>query len=243
MGLKKWLKKIPAIEAGRAFLEQWGLWKFVAIAASGVGAAAMTIWAYLETLQPWQAVLVFIAAAGIIFGALDFALSAWGKWLAIKASPKLDRVALADRTRKLAQGVAELAGQVAGRHAIAWQEETRGMRPSINHGDKTTQLRAWAIERYAEKFHADTWEVISAASRLISIDESDLWKVRHVLSSEHEIGEMAAFLARLVVSLENPALPELPLSDRRREERKAAKLQVEDSAPQLPQGTGSETQP
>jgi hypothetical protein len=59
--MRKIFKKIPYIEALRAFLEQWGIWSYLSVIGGAMIAAAYALWAWLESHLPyWAIALIFL---------------------------------------------------------------------------------------------------------------------------------------------------------------------------------------
>lgn len=214
--LKSIFKKIPYIEAIRAFMEQWGLWKGAVWLSSFVGAGAMSAYIYLtEAVPGWAAIVVGLFVFAVLLAIIFFGFSLALKW---KQSKMLDRIvhidrdALATELLEMSRKIAALAGDFRGPIQEAWWQG-EGDPNSINLiRTSQSKLEGQMIERYSTRYAADVWILIRRASKVVPIDRGDTWKVEHGVRGEHDLLNVFILLAKLSDDVRNP-LPPLAMTD------------------------------
>jgi len=78
--LGKILKKVPYWEALRAFLEQWGIWKWIVAGAAAVFGALTAAWAWLESHLPaWGMAVLFLVVLVLIIVGANYAVELFRK--------------------------------------------------------------------------------------------------------------------------------------------------------------------
>lgn len=240
--LKKMLKGIPFLESLRAFLEQWGIWKFLVWGSSIALAAAMSAWAWIESNVPiWVAVLVFLMALAAMSAVAYFVMGIYLKrqqQRMLKKFVNIDRDALAIELEELSKKIAALVGEFLGPMQEAWWRDAANMDTAMLR-ESRTKLEGQLIEKYSYRYAGDVWKLIRRASKIINLDQSDLWSISHGVRSENDLVSIYMFLAQIADDVRY-LVPTLPRTDRRHEEiisRAALR------APQSQTGIAAETPP
>ncbi|MCO6387744.1 hypothetical protein [Aliihoeflea sp. 40Bstr573] len=237
---KRLFKRLPYIESLRAFLEQWGLWSILSWAGSLMFAAATGAWAWVESSIPlWAAAVVFIVVFAAMLCAANFGYGLHLKRKqsrAIDQAVTIDRDLLADELEDLSRKIAALVGEYRGPMQEAWWRDTANSNPASMR-ESHSRIEGQMIEKYSYRHAADAWRLIRRASKVVAIDQSELWGVSHGVRSEHDVINIYMLLAQLSDDVRSPKIP-LPMTDRRMAEHKA---RAEAAAPRLLTGTEGKT--
>lgn len=211
---KSILDRIPLLESGRAFLEQWGIWKWIVGGLTLVGGGLMTLWAWLTSnVPPWGLALIALSTAALILIILNFGYSLFLKHQSQKRLAKfveIDRDQLADEIETLSQKIAALLGEYRGPMQEAWWKDAASRDPTdIRTG--MARIEGKLIEKYSDRHAADVWRLIRRASKVIPLHRSDVWRISHRIGSEHDLNSLFLLLANIADDIRYPIQP-LPTS-------------------------------
>ena len=209
----RWLRRIPFFEALRAFLEQWGLWKVVVSLGSFALWVAVTAWAFLSDLPgPYVVTMAIVLLAGLV-AIIKLVPDTWLRVRAVNTPvPKqIDRESLAEQAEQLSAAIAALSSEYEAKKRLAWHKESERMMSSRSNKrttsrDEGIELEAKVIERYGDKYKADVWRVLVMAAYCGVVQEKDLWRFRHGMSSAHDLDGVHQILTKVAVELRYPQL-------------------------------------
>ena len=95
------------------------------------------------------------------------------------------------------------------------------------------------IERYSHRHGADVWRLIRRASKVVPLDQEEIWRIQNGIRGEHDLVAVYMLLAALADDVRTPKAP-LPRTDRRVDEQVA--IRAGGDQPQLLTGIEEETQ-
>ncbi|MBB4004269.1 hypothetical protein [Aurantimonas endophytica] len=226
-------KRVPYFESLRAFLEQWGIWKFLTGAAGLAAALLMSAWAWLESQLPyWAIASVFITTFVVMLAGTNYIYAILLKRRQVKMMDRIvhiDREQLADELQETSQKIAALVGEFLGPMQEAWWREADRSNPAVMQSGRA-RIEGQLVEKYSYRHGADVWRLIRRASKVVPIDQGDMWQIQHGVRGDHDLVNIYMFLAALSDDIRTPKTP-LPQTDRRREEI----ARSQSSSLQLPQ--------
>lgn len=235
------LRFIAAAENYRAFfLEQWGLWKTLGSALVFLWGVAVVVAGYLEGLAIWALLLIAgaaVAAALLTGNAVMAVLVKLKQMQAISKANDIDRDALALELEEICRKVAALVGEFRGPLDEAWLSGTSSddwRSAQVSRSRIVGQL----VERYSHRYVADVWRLVRRASKVVPLDQADMWRLQHGARSEHDLTDIVMILAALADDVRTPKAP-LPRTDRRMNELRSTP--DGEAPPQLPKSAAAET--
>jgi hypothetical protein len=221
----KWfLDKIVSLEAVRAFLEQWGLWRVLATATAIVVAALIAAWGWLTSNLPmWAVTLVFLGAVVLLLACLKLIMSILSKWRQdrqFRAFVAIDRDELATELAEMSRKVATLLGEFLGPMQQAWVDGNAELQAGkVSFRDNEVRVVGRMLERYSEKYGADVWRLVRRASKVVQLDRREIWFLEHGVRSDHDLVQIYRYLASLSDDVRSPTLP-LAMLDEARDGRR-----------------------
>jgi hypothetical protein len=140
------LKRIRSVDSLISFLKKWGLWGYIAAAASIAGGFAGAVWAWLESQLPyWGIFLVFLTTFALL---LICAHRVQAIWLRQKART-IDVPRSAKRIRELASRMKE---------TLVAQSQNRWAVPPIGMLDNASySSQKWEVEKNQRIFLSETF--------------------------------------------------------------------------------------
>lgn len=208
------LSRIPYLASLRSFLEQWGLWGYLVAGASWVVAFLIPVWAWLQAVPGWAVALIALATFAALVAILYFGYGFWLKRQQAKMLERfvhIDRDQLADELEDLSRKIAALVGEFRGPLQEAWwsnamQADHESMRTS------QARIEGQLIEKYSYRHAADVWRLIRRASKVVPVDQRDVWHFQHGVRGEYDVVNIYMFLAALSDDVRAPARS-LPVDD------------------------------
>ncbi|MFH1554126.1 MAG: hypothetical protein ABII76_04585 [Pseudomonadota bacterium] len=214
--LPSFLNRIPYFESLRSFLEQWGLWPYLLTVASLCVSLLVALWAWLESHLPYWGIFCIFLFLLTVFFALTYFIRAI--ILDNKKSKNMDRIisidrdSLADHIEDISRKIASLVGEYRGPMQEAWWADT-GNRDISSIRLSYNRVEGKLVEKYSDRYAADVWRLIRRASKVVIIDQTEIWRVQHGVRGESDLITMYMFLSALADDVRTPRAP-LPKSDR-----------------------------
>jgi hypothetical protein len=223
-GDSKIWKWVPFKSALNGLAKEAGVWGWLLSGLGVVVSALFAIWGWLESNLPyWAIALIFFGVLIVMLHAADraYAIILKRKYSrTMDNHPEIDRDELADEVEAMSGKIAALVGEFRGPMQEAWWNEARNAgEPRL---DKA-RIEGKLVEKFSDRYGASVWVLIRTASKVVSMDRSELWGLQSGIRGEREITELYMFLARLAADIRNPA-PPLPENNRRSEEANKAAL-------------------
>lgn len=225
----KWLKKIPYFEALRAFLEQWGIWSWIAAGFALLGGAAMTGLVWLSNQPNWLAILIGMCAITALLMAFYAMFGILEKRKRIEMYEKvvrIDREALADDLEDLARDISGVATEYAGQIQEAFWSETLSGSGAIPGRSAQARAEGRMIAAFGAKYQAKAYILIRRASKVVPIEAGMHWRIQHGVRSEHDLATLTIFLSQLSDDVRNPTKP-IPMYEPRRVPKKVEDQKLE----------------
>jgi hypothetical protein len=154
------------------------------------------------------------------------------------AQASIDRQKLARDAMKVGKAVLAHAAEGDARQRVAFEADSNAKRGGGFSRDQSAREEEITIGGYAKQFHGEVWRIIDAASRVINLDGSAVWRISHNVSSSHQLHTIGQLLISISNHLKFPGNPILP--DTREIERQQ-QIIAQAAAPQLQRGDGPGT--
>lgn len=215
--IQRWIKRVPFLEASRAFLEQWGIWGWIVYLASFVLAGGLAVWAYIDDLPIWAVTIIFIGVLVLISMLSYFVLGAMVRLrdLGDPQMEPIDRLALADEAEKLARAISTLLGEHAARQMLAQEKDSvqflsNARKKNSMFREHATIENAKTLERFTDKYLVDITSVIVRARKCINLERDLLWSLRHF--SQTDLTTIQVMMIQISAELRH-GQPNLPTQE------------------------------